>query len=147
MISYVAQHQKNTSIHICCLTLIYICRLIFIHQIHSLILLINFMDFFHWFNEWDSTCDLWILMYILHQLDRLLIRIQSKKITCVELCLISFASGAFFYEKSCLRCILFHKKSGVWASVLISVSCLVYRFIGIENDSNSNIQSSQRQNL
>jgi len=76
------------------------------------------------------------MVYILHQQDRVPIRIQSKK---------SWLQRIFFHQ-SCLRCYFFHT---IFLSVgyLISVSCLVYRFIGFENDSNSNNQWSQRHNL
>jgi len=64
------------------------------------------------------------------------------------------------FDKSCLRCILFHKKSGLRHILfkkiifLISRGCIsfqvsysVYQFISSENDSNSNTEWSQRHNL
>jgi len=55
------------------------------------------------------------------------------------------------FDRSGLRRILFHKKSGMWRiffiqsflkprSIGFEVSYYVYKFIGGENDSNSNIE-------
>jgi len=57
-------------------------------------------------------------------------RSSSFSITC-------FTCGAFFHKQICLQRILFDKKI-LAVGHLISVSSLVYRFIGIENDSNLN---------
>jgi len=62
------------------------------------------------------------------------------------------------FDRSCLRRILFHKKSGLRRIVFIQnylntryiwfeVSYYVYQFIGGENDSNSNTEWSQRHSL
>jgi len=60
--------------------------------------------------------------------------------------------------KSCLRRILFHKKSGLrrnfFVQIFLKQGCIwfevsycVYQFIGCENDSNTNIEWSQRHSL
>jgi len=62
----------------------------------------------------------------------------SENVACSALCFISFACGAFcFTKESCLQHIFVPYKI-LSVRHFISVSCLVYRFIGSENDSNSN---------
>jgi len=51
-----------------------------------------------------------------------------------------------FHKKSYLRRIAFHKKI-LSVGHLISVSCLIYQFVGIGIDSNSNTELSQRHKL
>jgi len=62
------------------------------------------------------------------------------------------------FDRSCLQHILFHKKSGLWRIFFIQfflqptciwfeASYYVYRFIGGENDLNSNTEWSQRHSL
>ena len=85
-------------------------------------------------------------MYILHQQEKVPIRIQSKK---------SYLRPIFF-DMFCLRRSLFTKNLACATFFLtkilsmghfISVLSLVYRFISIENDSNSKTQQSQRHYL
>jgi len=74
------------------------------------------------------TCDLWIMIYIVHQEDKAPIRIQSKNLACGAFFLIRFACGAvqrrsLFTKKSCLQHFYFLQKSCPWA---ISFQCLLW---------------------
>jgi len=93
------------------------------------------------------TYDLWLMIYILHQQDRVPIMIWSTKSCLLRIFLHKFfLRRILFTKKSCFRPIFCHQKISP-VGRLISVSCLVYQFIGIENDSNSKTQWSQRHNL
>jgi len=81
------------------------------------------------------------MIYVLHQQNNVPIQVrnQSKNPACSAFSFKSFACGAFFSRKILPAVLAAHACHQKILSVghLISVSCLVYQFIGIDNDSNT----------